>query len=753
MSIAQALPSSETAAAARNGSFAGSGQRRDAEGTNGALPGGTFAMLFQTVSGGTAQAVRPPATTDPATVAAGEAAGSGGQGASAGSGRPITVDGAEGSDRASGEASGEAASSASAAAVGTGADAASAALPSAPAPGLDRRAAPAIGGGHPPATPLASPNAVPGSTLPLPGQGAAAQPSTTASGGSVLASGVLPGTVQPATGATPVAATSAAAPLTAAATVPTTAMPTAVAATTTATATVTSAATSSAIMSATAPATPPTPDAPAVPASATSPATVAASGTASVPAGASALPSPEQPPRTADGAAPARPAAEAADEMPDVRLTDRRPIGVAPMTVIRAPDSAAAGTSSPGTATVAVAGPTTVPVSPDPAAVSGSGSGTGTSAPTTTVQPGAHHPTAVVAALAAAPTILLPGQLRAMSHAGAAVPAPSLLEPTVSRAAAAAGAGSGGTMNARLRTGLSSAGQVTVPRSPVNGEAPGPVPMIASAEALARRAGIATDAALAARSEAPVTPGAMLPGTSAPDGTLQAPVATSSTVALTGSAPATMSIGPSGTGASAALSPGASTVSSPVTLTGADAPRDISDTIRLTLAQGRQVARIDLTPVELGTMTVELEQRQDGRLTVALHSPVNATRDLVESMIPRLREQLANDGFTSVSVGVGDRGEEGERRGARHGPLAAADPDRNAGDSRGNGGERSGGERAGGERAGGERAGGQRPEAERGGERGTAGGHSGTTDASPSSRTRSSGSLAAGSNRVLDAWI
>jgi|GEM_PF-2798151 len=258
---------------------------------------------------------------------------------------------------------------------------------------------------------------------------------------------------------------------------------------------------------------------------------------------------------------------------------------------------------------------------------------------------------------------------------------------------------------------------------------------IATADSLARRAAMATRVALESQThERMMSPSAVIGTTTVEPaaganaiGPASVPgIAAASTASMT--MPGTSAGLPSGLPATPALS-----------LLDADAARSLADTVRLTLGQGGpdgqgpRSARIDLTPVELGALSVDVEQR-DGRLTVALHSPIGATRELIEALVPRLREQLANDGSTSVSVDVGERGDDGERR-----PGRQSDPLANGAAGR----EESRAERDG--RPGGERQ--RSDESGRSDDREQAG-------LSPSQPSQSTGSRApSDSRRVLDAWI
>ena len=255
-----------------------------------------------------------------------------------------------------------------------------------------------------------------------------------------------------------------------------------------------------------------------------------------------------------------------------------------------------------------------------------------------------------------------------------------------------------------------------------------------TADSLARRAAAATRVALDAQAGERAMSGLTPAGT---------PVAESLAALNLGGAQSVAGALPGPAGAAlAAMAPGAPTsapsagmpAAPPLSLLDPQAPGTLADTIRLTLGEGRQTARIDLTPVELGALSVEVEQ-QSGRLAVSLLSPIGATRELIEAMIPRLREQLAGDGHASVSVDVGQRGEEADRRAGRQAEQQAAANDPGRDESRSDRDGQTTGES-------------RRPE-----ERAGTDDHDGA-GAMPAASSSSTGLRAPpDSRRVLDAWI
>ena len=100
---------------------------------------------------------------------------------------------------------------------------------------------------------------------------------------------------------------------------------------------------------------------------------------------------------------------------------------------------------------------------------------------------------------------------------------------------------------------------------------------------------------------------------------------------------------------------------------------------------GVQLARLQVHPLELGPIDIALDQR-DGAISVSMTAQHPATRELLESHLPRLREQLAQDGAQVGRFDIlgGDAGSEreqaarergeGGKRGADTGEAVDAGP-------------------------------------------------------------------------------
>jgi flagellar hook-length control protein FliK len=86
---------------------------------------------------------------------------------------------------------------------------------------------------------------------------------------------------------------------------------------------------------------------------------------------------------------------------------------------------------------------------------------------------------------------------------------------------------------------------------------------------------------------------------------------------------------------------------------------------------GVQLARLQVHPLELGPIDIALDQR-DGVISVSMTAQHPATRELLESHLPRLREQLAQDGAQVGRFDIlgGEAGSERERAARERGEGA-----------------------------------------------------------------------------------
>ncbi|TQV65372.1 MAG: hypothetical protein FNT29_00595 [Halothiobacillaceae bacterium] len=87
---------------------------------------------------------------------------------------------------------------------------------------------------------------------------------------------------------------------------------------------------------------------------------------------------------------------------------------------------------------------------------------------------------------------------------------------------------------------------------------------------------------------------------------------------------------------------------------------------RVMLMVGREMqgARIELNPVDLGPMEIHLQLRGN-EATVHFGAAHALTREAIEAAIPRLRDLLAEQGFTQVNVNVGQQGQNAQTAGGQ----------------------------------------------------------------------------------------
>jgi flagellar hook-length control protein FliK len=105
----------------------------------------------------------------------------------------------------------------------------------------------------------------------------------------------------------------------------------------------------------------------------------------------------------------------------------------------------------------------------------------------------------------------------------------------------------------------------------------------------------------------------------------------------------------SGTSTNPALQ--SSVLQQPLELHAKHASAIMGERILMMLGQGKQEVTIRLDPAELGSMHIKLHVQQD-QLQVAIQTQVGQSRDIIEQNLPRLREQLAQQGINLGEASV-----------------------------------------------------------------------------------------------------
>ena len=97
----------------------------------------------------------------------------------------------------------------------------------------------------------------------------------------------------------------------------------------------------------------------------------------------------------------------------------------------------------------------------------------------------------------------------------------------------------------------------------------------------------------------------------------------------------------------------------PIDLHAKQASVVMGDRILMMLKQGKQEVTIRLDPAELGSMHIKLQVQQD-QLQVAIQTQVGQSRDIIEQNLPRLREQLAQQGINLAEASVEQQSKQGQ---------------------------------------------------------------------------------------------
>ncbi|MEI6896444.1 MAG: flagellar hook-length control protein FliK [Psychromonas sp.] len=86
-----------------------------------------------------------------------------------------------------------------------------------------------------------------------------------------------------------------------------------------------------------------------------------------------------------------------------------------------------------------------------------------------------------------------------------------------------------------------------------------------------------------------------------------------------------------------------STLQQPIELQEKNAAAVMGEKIMMMINQGKQEVTIRLDPAELGSLLIKLQMHQD-QVQVSIQTQVSQSRDIIEQHLPRLREQLEQQG-------------------------------------------------------------------------------------------------------------
>lgn len=89
----------------------------------------------------------------------------------------------------------------------------------------------------------------------------------------------------------------------------------------------------------------------------------------------------------------------------------------------------------------------------------------------------------------------------------------------------------------------------------------------------------------------------------------------------------------------------------PIELQSKQAAAMVGERIMMMINQGKQEVNIRLDPAELGSMHIKLQVQQE-QVQVAIQTQVGQSRDIIEQNLPRLREQLAQQGINLGEASV-----------------------------------------------------------------------------------------------------
>ena len=96
----------------------------------------------------------------------------------------------------------------------------------------------------------------------------------------------------------------------------------------------------------------------------------------------------------------------------------------------------------------------------------------------------------------------------------------------------------------------------------------------------------------------------------------------------------------------------------------------LGERVLMMINQGKQEVQIRLDPAELGSMHLKLQMHQN-QVHLAIQTDVSQSKDIIEQNLPRLREQLAQQGVNLGETSVGQHAQ-GQQNASQQGGSATA---------------------------------------------------------------------------------
>ena len=88
----------------------------------------------------------------------------------------------------------------------------------------------------------------------------------------------------------------------------------------------------------------------------------------------------------------------------------------------------------------------------------------------------------------------------------------------------------------------------------------------------------------------------------------------------------------------------------------------LGERVLMMMSQGKQEVQIRLDPAELGSMHLKLHMHQN-QLQLSIQTDVGQSRDLIEQNMPKLREQLAQQGVNLGEANIEQRSQNQQQNG------------------------------------------------------------------------------------------
>ncbi|WP_354623971.1 flagellar hook-length control protein FliK [Psychromonas sp. MME2] len=101
----------------------------------------------------------------------------------------------------------------------------------------------------------------------------------------------------------------------------------------------------------------------------------------------------------------------------------------------------------------------------------------------------------------------------------------------------------------------------------------------------------------------------------------------------------------------------------------------LGERVMMMISQDKQEIQIRLDPAELGSMNIKVQVQQD-QVQLTIHTQMSQTRDFIEQHLPKLREQLAQQGVNLGEANIEQQSQQQKQQNQQQTNLAHSDSSR-----------------------------------------------------------------------------